>query len=795
MDVVVYIKNSSGGYVALDLYKDEKIEVNLSVKNLSDISKVRSDFSQDFSLPPSPINNQLFQYWYESDVDGTFNANIRVDAYIEINSFPYRYGSLQLNDCKLKNNEISNYNVTFFGASVNLSDKFSDDSLKALPLSDYNHNYDSSVIAAIQDDHLSNGDIYYPLINAVTYMDAGNNAPTDLFKNGNSIIYKQFKPAIRLLKIIEAIEQKYDVTFSRDFFDRAVFYNLFLWLHREAGQMKTISDTLLVDFDTFGVDYTAWSAPAQEVNLMTNVLSLIWLNIPQLQPNFARAKVLFWVYTDDTVSYKVEVYDGANLFITFDNLQGDVVLDVYSKKYEDDPANRNFTFYVSSLEGTFTFTTKVGLEIRNKAANPFLSTRIIHSESSAQTTSNAVCKIHEQIPEMKVKDFFNSLVNMFNLVIVPASLNSYYIDTLDSWYGKGKMYNINPYIDIKNITVKKPNIKKKIEFLFQKTETVLAKQYFDNNQIGYGDLKATYNIAGEDMKIESYFENMLFERLVDEGTGLLTELQVGYSVNLENKPVKGKPIIFYRNGRETPSSHIHISGTNYTYNWHTSTEDNKALAQVTSCINFGADNSSYFYQPIFASGYFNYWKTYIEELYNRKTRVLSFKMHIPTWMLKVLNLNDRFAIGDKRYKISNIKPDLVSGYADCEVFTDLGTPLDSINNIIPLTVDTTDITVDSDLITVDTVSTYSPVTSYVTNEISLTEYNATKSEENFELKISANTNWSISIVGSWVTSNKITGNKTDYIRLKINKNTSTARTTTATVTIGSDVFTLIINQE
>jgi hypothetical protein len=402
---------------------------------------------------------------------------------------------------------------------------------------------------------------------------------------------------------------------------------------------------------------------------------------------------------------------------------------------------------------------------------------------------------------MKVKDLFNSLIVQFNLIVKPTGVDSYYIDTLDNWYSKGKAYDISSLVDIKDITVKRPSVKKKIDFLYQKTETVLGKQYFDNNQLSYGDLKAVYNITGDELKIESKFENMLFERLVDFSTSTTTDLQCGFAVDLTNNPVQTAPLLFYRNGFDT-SGNIYIKtaitpspvNATFTSTWHTATEDNIVLEQVTNSLNFGADNSSYFYQPITNSLYYNFWKTYIEELYNKKTRVLSLKCKLPIRILLNLGLNDRFIIGDYKYKISTVKVDLTNGDADIEIFSDLGAPIDSVNNINPLTVDSTDYTVDNDFITVDTVSVYDPVTSYTINGLSLTDYTATKGEENFEVKISANTNWSLVASAGWITPNKTSGNKSDYIRVKLSTNSGSTRTGTITVTIGVTAFTLNITQ-
>lgn len=129
--------------------------------------------------------------------------------------------------------------------------------------------------------------------------------------------------------------------------------------------------------------------------------------------------------------------------------------------------------------------------------------------------------------------------------------------------------------------------------------------------------------------MESKFENMMFERIVDNSTSIPTNYQCGFAIDKTLAPVKTAPLVFYRNGFDTGGdiyiSYIGNGGAtqylNFQSTWHTATEDNKVLEQVTNTLNFGADNSTYFYQPLDNSLYSNFWKTYIEDLYNKQTRV------------------------------------------------------------------------------------------------------------------------------------------------------------------------------
>ena len=51
-----------------DLFKDENIEMNLSVQNTKDISKVFGDFTNSFSIPASKVNNKIFKHYYNVDI-------------------------------------------------------------------------------------------------------------------------------------------------------------------------------------------------------------------------------------------------------------------------------------------------------------------------------------------------------------------------------------------------------------------------------------------------------------------------------------------------------------------------------------------------------------------------------------------------------------------------------------------------------------------------------------------------------------------------------------------------------
>ncbi len=230
-----------------DLFQNENIEINLSVQNIKDISKVFGDFTQSFTIPASVQNNKIFKHYYNVDISGSFNASVRVDAFIEVNHNLFRAGVLELESVQVKQGQPYAYSVGFFSNVTSLKDKFGEDNLTDLDLSAYDHTYNDTNIQTGIDSYVSgtSNSIIYPLISPVANWyynsDSNDHTPENIFYHSHShlhgVFYYDLKPAIKLQKILDAIESKYSITFNSDFFDSADFGKLFMWCHRRAGYM------------------------------------------------------------------------------------------------------------------------------------------------------------------------------------------------------------------------------------------------------------------------------------------------------------------------------------------------------------------------------------------------------------------------------------------------------------------------------------------------------------------------------------------------------------------------------
>lgn len=776
--------------VQLELFKDEQIEINSTVQNIADISKTFSDFSQSFTVPSSNINNGIFQHYYNTDVDGTFNPNIRVLGYIELGSLPYKYGLIQLEDVKLKNQKPYAYTIRFFSSTLNLSDLVKEEELTSLDLSEFDHEYNESIFDATYTESIANGDVYYPLITSLRNYVIGNGTNLDITHTAGAIKYFELKPALRLTKIFDAIENRYDVVFKRDFLNRAVFDNLFMWMHRDAGRMVTFGDEQVVDINSAGTIVANTDA---SVNTTNNTISYTVL---ASQKFTVKIKVLPVTNYED-VTYNLKIYNNGEQVVSASGV-GDNTFQFLATQ------NGSYTNYFTvTSDAGFEYETQI-VVIQRSTSAPFFQSGT--ASTPTQQTEGQV-KFVNIVPKMKVKEFLTSVIKMFNLVLAPVNSNTFVLIPLDDWYAQGKLVDISDFVETDDITIKRPKLFKQIEFKHQETGQILGEQFrLNNGGIGYGDLRSTYDIDGTELKVETQFENLVFERLTDISNGDLTNIQVGKSIDKTLEPYIGKPYIFYRCGYQFYNTSIKFHDYGHThYTWLTSTENDCFLNQVSNSINFSADFSTFLYSEITRNLFSNYWEDYISDLYSLKRRIINYTAYLPIGLIINLKLNDRIVIGDKAYIINSMKINLTSGKVDFELLNYIGVPFTSVNDNILLTADTVDYTADTTMLTADAVSLYVPAYSGVANGVEFTTLQVTPSAQNYDCKITSNQNYNVvkNDTGdgtSWVTLENATGTQTNYLKIKVNKYTAgitddtLSRSMDLVVNIGVDSFTITITQ-
>ena len=653
-----------------DLFQNENIEINLSVQNIKDISKVFGDFTQSFTIPASVQNNKIFKHYYNVDISGSFNASVRVDAFIEVNHNLFRAGVLELESVQVKQGQPYAYSVGFFSNVTSLKDKFGEDNLTDLDLSAYDHTYNDTNIQAGLDGYVSgtSNSIIYPLISPVanwiydsTSSDSGAN--NIWYHNGHpehGVFYYDLKPAIKLQKILDAIESKYSITFNSDFFDSADFGKLFMWCHRRAGYM--FKD--------------------QEVGATSELIELVsgggtpFDDTLHRFPVTASANPALIAYTctaTASTEYRIDVYindirfsstkhtgNVSNIYVVLPTLLvGDYVDMRLAPSGDGQAVTVGVTANWYADTGAVTLLAATGI-------------------TTAMTTAGIVT-LSDQMPEQKVSDFIGSLVRAFNLVIVPTGNGQYDIEPLDDWYAEGTTREITEYVDTEEVNINKPQLYRRISYKYNETEAILGEQYRLQNDIGYGDLRADFTFDGEEFDVEVGFDHMLFERLDNLNNGI-TEINVGKSITRELEPYIGNPYIFYATGVITITDTNTFGYVSMSHSpaevekqdfWLVSNVNATTAANVTKTLNFGTEVDPYLLQG-FSQGLYNtYWKDYITDLYDTQRRVFKYKAQLPLGIMLALKINDKLTIGERNYIINQLKLNLTTGEAEMELLNDV----------------------------------------------------------------------------------------------------------------------------
>ena len=657
------------GSQRIDTFKDEDVNINLSLQNVKDISKLFIDYTQNFQVPASRQNNDAFKHYYNADISGGFDASLRQDATLYLNKELFREGSIELMSVDMVNGKPTSYEIVFYSAGVNLKDLFGEDELTSLDLSAYDHPYDGAVIRGAMEGTtpLHSGNIIYPLISPVNdwFYDSASNVHNDndiAFHTQNDdhgLHYYDLKPAIRISKLIDAIEAKYSITFTSTFFADSKFTDLFLWGHRREGYMFKDQAN---GYTAQKVDFTSSTGSGFDTTTDTYTNGILITGI-------------IWRYSiNSTNDYQVHFFVNG-VYVTSRSHSGNITnKQVFINGLSGgDKVQMRFSPPVD-WDGSATTITSVSSDGRISTNAPILWTA---TTTTSQTFDTAVV-VSDQMPEQKIYDFILGLVKMFNLVIEPTSRTKFIVEPLDDWYALGSNYDITDYVDISSEKVTKPDLYRRISFNYQESGSYLEEAYRNaNGGVGYGDLRANFNFDGGELSTESTFEIMRYTKL-DDLNGGVTGFLVGKSIDKEGDPYIGEPVIFYSpstiNISSKPIGFLDETGltdtaTNQVY--LCGNINNRVAGDVTQMLTYGLNVDPFHEQSFSETLYNQFWEDYITDLYSTSRRVYSMKAKMPFNISAQLRMNDKLNIAGRRYVINEIKINLTTNEATLELLNDV----------------------------------------------------------------------------------------------------------------------------
>lgn len=671
----------------VDMFKDESVSITQSIQNVKDIAKVFTEFTKTFTLPASKTNNKIFKHYYNFDITGGFDARTKKDATLELNYLPFKKGKIKLEGVDLQNRRPKSYRITFFGNTVTLKDLLGEDKLNALTsLNSLNETFASSDIKTALQRNPASNDVIVPIITHTKrlYYDSGDNTHNTgnlYYGSGqkHGLAWNELKYALRVHEIVKAIESKYGITFSTDFFSTSndAYYDLFMWLHRKKGIVSSGGQleeyTKLID---------GWSTSSGVAADMINSST-----IKITQDNFIDDFRIV-LTRSNTTPFDLSLFKNGSSIHTITNQTGTSVqinIDGITTVNDDDEFYAVLTYQsaitFSQIEWQVSYTDPDGSDVDRFQTGSFTA------------PADFEFVITEQIPEMKVIDFLTGLFKMFNLTTFVEDDGTIYVDDLDSFYANKKSistaYDISEFVDVNSSQVNVALPYREVSFSYEDTDTFLSathNQLF-NQEWGKTDYTQTDDdgnvVDGGLYSVLAPFGHPKYERLVNLDTESQTDIQWGWSVDDNQESYIGKPILFYpvyTNPSET-ISFIDVVNADGTYNTHSAVTGSVNMPSnsvsfssgtSTANINFKLEKNEYTGDSSFTGTLFkNYYETYIANVFNTKNRITKVKAYLPLRILLNFTLADRFDINGKRYKINSIETNLATGESNIELLNEL----------------------------------------------------------------------------------------------------------------------------
>jgi hypothetical protein len=650
-------------YERLELFDDEKINITLNVQTLSDLASIKTDFSQSFTVPGSIVNNKIFEHFYQNDVDGTIDYNLKRPAYIEIDFIPFRTGVITLEKANTKNGLIDNYSITFYGQLTNLKDIFGETKINQLNLSSLAFTYNGTNVLNRITDTATDYDVRFPLIannRLWTYADGGAN---DITTTGGAIQYTELFPAVKVARLFDAIQNDFDLNFVGSFFSDEKFTKLFLQA-KNAQVINFLTETQNINFVSRTNLITGNNpySPADYVSVPNSTVTIVALQ------NVTRQELTFSVTTKTApgTAY-LDVFKNGSFDRTYEfTTTGAIPNFISHLNYVG--ADIVYSFRVRA-DAPMTVEIVILYEIRTLInLQQFTNNSVITTQQNILTGS---LDVRNYLPDMRITDFFTGIMRQFNMTCVGLAERQFQVLPLENWYNNGATIDVTKYTDSETADISRVPLFRNINFRYQKSESFANRNYFAISNSEYGDTDNVYSYDGGDYRVESPFENLLFVEAV--GTTTTNTAILGYFLNQNYQSYIPKPTLLYLYGN-TGTIPVPIKFYNGTTNVNITNYTLFGQDVVTGgenfSLNFGADNSiitkNTEQNGLFATYYFNY----LSNLYNLKQRLTTIKAMLPLSIVTNLQLNDRLIIRDKRYIINDIKLELTSGEATLTLYND-----------------------------------------------------------------------------------------------------------------------------
>ena len=480
--------SGSNGFQQLDTFSDEEILVSNNVTGLFDLGVLPSDFTRQITIPGTKVNNAFFQHVYDIAVENPylFSTNVKVPAYFDFDGIYISQGYLQLNQVNVYANKyVESYEISIYGGLSSFGRDINRNYLTDLTssLAQFNHVLNWDNVSQSWENGLFGGDLVYPLVEygqRIQYTPEENLFGID--SPSGSLCLQDFKPAIRIKKVWDAIFEQYGYTYSSSFWEQPFLDNVYMLCNNNLRYPVFPN----IDLETYGLfRILPISGSGTDVLLTAgNNRKIEWYNVAQNTSNNLSPNLVYTIEFPTqlrgllNLNFEVSSSSAGNgipqFFMEIKNVgntfSSSIALTTYNTFMTDtqiynSPQTRTEKFTLltewnSALLPADDY--EFYLRYQNQGGSNFAV--ILNPDSSVtsylqvtkvnQGGEGLVMNIAQNMPfgtsGIKLIDFITSLQKKYNLVIYPNQTKNreFIVETFNNWYSKGEVRDFNKYINL-----------------------------------------------------------------------------------------------------------------------------------------------------------------------------------------------------------------------------------------------------------------------------------------------------------------------------------------------------------
>ena len=257
----------------LDLYGDESINFQKSVLEVQEFEKRSSDFTKQFRIPGTEINNRVMGNIFKINLeDSSFDPKQSLECALTISGQVLLVGSMRLEKMYVNVDKVD-YEVVVYSQVGSLASAISERTLCDLDFSEYTHTLNYQNIVSSWTNGLYNGDIIYPFIHygyddedlipdfEFTETQYSFDSPT------RPLPFWYYKPSIRVSKVIEKILNESGYQMNSSYLNSEEFENIYMPLSFSSD----LGVQTIVDISFYASLSTSNDIPVGEHNVIFDI--------------------------------------------------------------------------------------------------------------------------------------------------------------------------------------------------------------------------------------------------------------------------------------------------------------------------------------------------------------------------------------------------------------------------------------------------------------------------------------------------------------------------------------------